>query len=97
MIDQHAAFRAARDFLLDHRDDYAAAYRDFRWPELTEFNWALDWFDVIAAGNDSPRCGSSRRTAPSGPAHLRRAVAPVQPGRELAARAGRATAATGSC
>ena len=48
------AFRAARDFLLDHRDDYDLTYRDFRWPELTEFNWALDWFDAIAAGNDNP-------------------------------------------
>ncbi len=47
-------FRAARDFLLDHREDYDVAYRDFRWPELTEFNWALDWFDTIAAGNDNP-------------------------------------------
>ncbi|UED87447.1 AMP-binding protein [Streptomyces profundus] len=49
-----AAFRAARDFLLAHRDDYATAYADFRWPELDEFNWALEWFDVIAAGNDAP-------------------------------------------
>jgi hypothetical protein len=22
---------------------------EFSWPELDEFNWALDWFDVIAA------------------------------------------------
>ena len=43
------AFRAARDLLLAHRTDYAAARRDFAWPELDEFNWALDWFDVIAA------------------------------------------------
>jgi acetyl-CoA synthetase len=50
----NSAFRAARDFLLDHRDDYNLTYRDFRWPELTEFNWALDWFDTIAAGNDNP-------------------------------------------
>src|SRR5215467_10473204 len=42
-------FRAARDLLLRHRDDYAAAVREFSWPELTEFNWALDWFDVVAA------------------------------------------------
>ncbi|MDR3534138.1 MAG: AMP-binding protein [Rhodopila sp.] len=40
-----AAFKAARDFLLTHRTDYATAYRDFRWPEVTQFNWALDWFD----------------------------------------------------
>jgi len=45
------AFRAARDFLLEHREDYDAAYADFRWPALDRFNWALDWFDAYAAGN----------------------------------------------
>ena len=44
-----ARFRAARDLLLAHRDDYAAAIAGFSWPRLDEFNWALDWFDVIAA------------------------------------------------
>ena len=47
------AFKAARDFLLAHRTDYATAYRDFRWPELTHFNWALDWFDAELARGDS--------------------------------------------
>ena len=42
-------FRAARDFLLEHRDDPQAAYAGFRWPELEEFNWALDWFDGVLA------------------------------------------------
>ncbi|GAA3111501.1 hypothetical protein GCM10017687_25150 [Streptomyces echinatus] len=46
------AFRNARDFLLDHREDYATAYEGFRWPRPEHFNWALDWFDVIADGND---------------------------------------------
>lgn len=45
-------FRAARDFLLEHRADYAAAYEGFDWPRPESFNWALDWFDVIARGND---------------------------------------------
>ncbi|MDX2600073.1 AMP-binding protein [Streptomyces caniscabiei] len=45
-------FRAARDFLLAHREDYATAYEGFRWPRPEYFNWALDWFDVIARGND---------------------------------------------
>ena len=49
-----AAFREARDFLLDHRENYAEAVAGFAWPELDEFNWALDWFDVIAEGNDDP-------------------------------------------
>ncbi|MGW0999778.1 AMP-binding protein [Streptomyces sp. NPDC002523] len=45
-------FRGARDFLLEHREDYATAYEGFAWPRPEEFNWALDWFDVIADGND---------------------------------------------
>ena len=48
------SFLEARDYLLAHRDDYDAAYRDFRWPALDEFNWALDYFDAYAAGNDRP-------------------------------------------
>ena len=44
-------FAAARQFLLDHRTDYEKAYREFRWPDLTDFNWARDWFDVYAQGN----------------------------------------------
>ncbi len=43
------SFRAARDLLLRYREDYGAARREFAWPELDEFNWAFDWFDVIAA------------------------------------------------
>ncbi|MGE0416026.1 MAG: AMP-binding protein [Acetobacteraceae bacterium] len=38
-------FKAARDFLFAHQTDYAAAHRDFRWPDLDAFNYALDWFD----------------------------------------------------
>jgi acetyl-CoA synthetase len=48
------AFLAARDFLLAHRTDYDTAYAGFRWPELAEFNWALDYFDAFAHRNDSP-------------------------------------------
>ncbi len=44
------AFRSARDFLLKNREDYQAAYAGFRWPRVDKFNWALDWFDAIAAG-----------------------------------------------
>src|SRR5262249_14153385 len=41
------AFLAARDVLMRLRDDYAAAHETFRWPRLTHFNWALDYFDRI--------------------------------------------------
>jgi len=44
-------FVSARKVLLDNRTDYEKAYREFRWPELDEFNWARDWFDVYAQGN----------------------------------------------
>ena len=50
-------FKAARDFLLSHRGQYETACADFQWPPPETFNWALDWFDTIAAGND--------RTAPT--------------------------------
>ncbi len=48
------AFLAARDFLIAHRDDHAAACAGFRWPELDRFNWALDFFDEQARGNHRP-------------------------------------------
>ncbi|WP_426172902.1 AMP-binding protein [Massilia sp. TWR1-2-2] len=47
-------FVDARDFLQRHRDDYDAAYRGYVAPALTTFNWALDFFDVQAQGNDRP-------------------------------------------
>ncbi|MFM0519947.1 MULTISPECIES: AMP-binding protein [Caballeronia] len=53
MNDAHA-FIEARDFLFAHRTDYDTAYRDFRWPSLDRFNWALDYFDPMARGNDAP-------------------------------------------
>src|SRR3954467_3271434 len=45
------AFKAARDFLFANRSNYATAHRDFRWPELEHFNYALDWFDAELARN----------------------------------------------
>jgi acetyl-CoA synthetase len=49
-----AEFLKARDFLLSHRTDYEFAYQHFAWPQLREFNWALDYFDAMAAGNTKP-------------------------------------------
>ncbi len=43
--------RAARDFLVKHRDDYDVAYAGFSWPELPLFNFATEWFDGLAAEN----------------------------------------------
>lgn len=42
-------FRAARDRLLALREDYGQARDEFQWPRFEEFNFALDWFDQIAA------------------------------------------------
>jgi acetyl-CoA synthetase len=47
------AFLQARDQLLQCREDLGRALREFRWPRLSEFNWARDYFDVVAAGNDA--------------------------------------------
>jgi acetyl-CoA synthetase len=46
-------FLAARQFLLETREDYEEAYNGFRWPELDEFNWALDWFDPLGSAPES--------------------------------------------
>lgn len=43
------AVREVRDFLIEHRLDYQGTIDGFKWPELTEFNFALEWFDVVAA------------------------------------------------
>jgi len=42
-------FRAARDLLLQHREDQETAHREFTWPRPERFNWALDHFDHVAA------------------------------------------------
>ncbi|MEV4088924.1 AMP-binding protein, partial [Nonomuraea fuscirosea] len=50
-----AAYRQSRDQLLRLRDRHDRAVAEFRWPELgTRFNWAVDWFDAVARGNDRP-------------------------------------------
>ena len=60
-------YRAARDQLVAVISDYDKAVDTFAWPPLDgTFNWATDWFDVIARGNDrTGACGSSSRTAAS--------------------------------
>ncbi|MFO7251556.1 MAG: AMP-binding protein [Actinomycetes bacterium] len=53
-MDATAAFRSARDFLLE--SDHDTAYREFRWPTLDRFNWAVHWFDAVLAAEtpDTP-------------------------------------------
>jgi acetyl-CoA synthetase len=49
------AYRAARDLLLELREEPDRARAEFAWPELGErFNWAVDWFDAVARGNHRP-------------------------------------------
>ena len=48
-------YRSARDGLLSLRGAHAEAAASFRWPDLGDrFNWAVDWFDAVAAGQDRP-------------------------------------------
>src|SRR3954447_23620682 len=50
-----AAYRGARDQLLQLRSEHLRAVEEFRWPELGDrFNWAVDWFDAVGRGNDKP-------------------------------------------
>ena len=65
------SFKEARAFLLQHRSDYDAAVKGFRWPDPVPFNWALDWFDAELAHDPESRdraalwivdAGSDRQT-----------------------------------
>jgi acetyl-CoA synthetase len=48
-------YRAARDLLFSLRGDHDKALETFSFPELEgHFNWAHDWFDVIAEGQTRP-------------------------------------------
>jgi len=49
----NSRFIALRDELLRMRGDCAGARREFRWPVFEHFNWARDYFEVIAAGNET--------------------------------------------
>jgi len=59
-------FLAARDLLLRYRTDYERACDEFVWPELDGFNWAIDYFDVIARGNAAPALWITSTDAPDG-------------------------------
>ena len=49
------AFRAARDQLLELRGQHERAVSEFAFPDVgPRFNWAVDWFDAFARGNDRP-------------------------------------------
>jgi acetyl-CoA synthetase len=43
--------REMRDFLFSNATDYEAARAGFSWPHPSEFNFALEWFDVVAGEN----------------------------------------------
>ncbi len=53
MADNTTLFRTARDYLISVADQYDSARTGFTWPAVTgRFNWATDWFDPMARGND---------------------------------------------
>lgn len=59
---EHAGHRVFNDTPLSnalkclwtHRQQYQEARSAFRWPQFEQFNWALEHFDRIAAGNATP-------------------------------------------
>ena len=58
MASAHDLFRSGRDALLATATDYDRALATYEPPRPAVFNWALDWFDVVAA---TP--GTAERTA----------------------------------
>jgi acetyl-CoA synthetase len=51
----NTALMTARDQLIALRTEYDRAVAEFRWPDVGQrLNFAHDWFDPLARGNDSP-------------------------------------------
>ncbi len=46
-------FIELRDFMMNVQS-YEEAYKGFQWPRVSKFNWATDYFDKIAEGNNKP-------------------------------------------
>ncbi len=42
-----------RNRVLENKN-YETAYKEFEWPHISKFNWALDYFDIIAKNNNQP-------------------------------------------
>ena len=42
-------FTEARDHLVSLQQDWERAREEFVWPRFEQFNFALDWFDAVAA------------------------------------------------
>jgi acetyl-CoA synthetase len=53
-VDGGNTFIELRDRLLHGGLPHGEALRAFHWPAMPHFNWARDYFDRIAAGNDRP-------------------------------------------
>jgi len=53
-MDGGKAFIELRDLLLHDGLSHAQALQSFHWPAMPYFNWAGDYFDRIAVGNDRP-------------------------------------------
>ena len=53
-MDGGKAFIELRDRLLREGVSHEQALQSFHWPAIPHFNWAMDYFDRIAAGNERP-------------------------------------------
>jgi acetyl-CoA synthetase len=53
-LDGGTAFVELRDRLLRDGLSQAQALKSFHWPPIRHFNWATDYFDRVAVGNDRP-------------------------------------------
>ena len=75
-------YRQARDELLALRGKHEEAVASFTWPDLGErFNWAHDWFDVVARGNDAKALVMASEDAREGPRAFIEKRVPLYTGR----------------
>ncbi len=90
-------YRAARDQLVAVISDYDKAVDTFAWPRLTgAFNWATDWFDVIARDNDRTALWIVEQDGSEQKVSFAEMARALRPGRDLAGRASASARATAS-
>lgn len=62
-----------------NRGDYESACAGFRWPELDEFNWVLEWFDHLGVAPGSAQRDALHIIDPDDSQRMRCRPSPTSP------------------
>jgi acetyl-CoA synthetase len=78
------SFLESRRFPSGQARDYEGARNAFVWPRMPDFNWALDYFDPMAVGNENLALWIVEESGEEHRMSFAALAARLQPGRKLA-------------